>query len=156
MSVFSYLVAGAAVLATAVIYGFDVFATLVLRPALERVDERAMTSVMGHVHFYGDRRLAVPSALGLASAVLATVGAALAGRGAAALAAGVAVVALALWLAIYGRVSAPVNRQLTEAAQAGQTAPDARRLQRRWDSVIPARVALQAVAVAALCTALAL
>jgi hypothetical protein len=151
-----HLTAATAVLATAVIYGFDVFAALVLRPALEQVDDRSLTSVMGHIHAYGDRRLAVPSALSLLLAAATTVVALVAGRGGAAAAAGLATVALAGWLAIYGRVSAPINRQLTSAALAGRTAPDAHGLQRRWNGVIGARTALQALALAGLCVALVL
>jgi hypothetical protein len=149
-----HLTAAIAVLTTAVIYGFDVFATLVLRPALEQVDGRSLTAVMGHVHSYGDRRLAVPSALSLLSAAATTVVALVAGNGGAAVAAGLATVALAGWLAIYGRISAPINRQLTSAALAGQVAPDAHGLQRRWNGVIVPRTALQALALAGLCVAL--
>lgn len=51
-----------AVLATAVAYGTDVFCALVQRPALARVDDQALTAVMGNVHRYGDRRMPVPGA----------------------------------------------------------------------------------------------
>ncbi len=149
-----HLTAAAAVLATAVLYGFDVFAALVLGPALEKVDDRSLTSVMGHIHAYGDRRLAVPSALSLLLAALTTVVALLAGESGAAMSAGLATVALAGWVAIYGRVSAPINRQLTAAALAGRTVADAHGLQRRWNGVIGARTALQALALIGLCIAL--
>jgi hypothetical protein len=56
---------------------------------------------------------------------------------------------------IYLRISAPINRALTSAAKTGHVPPDARPLQRRWDSVITARAILQAAGVAALCAALA-
>ncbi|MGW3853140.1 DUF1772 domain-containing protein, partial [Streptomyces fagopyri] len=59
-----------------------------------------------------------------------------------------------VWLAVYNRVSAPVNKELTGAALDCRTAPDARGLQRTWDSVINARVVLQAVALGAMCVAL--
>jgi hypothetical protein len=149
-----HLTAAAAVLATAVLYGFDVFAALVLGPALEKVDDRSLTSVMGHIHAYGDRRLAVPSALSLLLAALTTVVALLAGESGAAMSAGLATVALAGWVAISGRVSAPINRQLTAAALAGRTVADAHGLQRRWNGVIGARTALQALALIGLCIAL--
>ncbi|HEX8860285.1 MAG TPA: DUF1772 domain-containing protein [Actinomycetes bacterium] len=156
VSVLSRVLAAVAVLAAAVIYGTDVFCAIVQRPALTRVDDRTLTSVMGQVHFYGDRRLPVPGALGLLAAALSTVAAALAGRAAAAAAGAAAVLVLAVWMVIYLRASAPVNRRLTAAALAGYTPSDARALQQRWDSVINARAALQALAVAALCAALAL
>ena len=156
MTILSQALAAAALMAGAVIYGTDVFCAIVQRPALARVDDRALTSVMGRVHQYGDRRLPVPGALSVTTAALAAVTAALAGRAAAAAAAGAAVAALAVWLAIYLRISAPVNRTLTAAAAAGSIPPDARSLQRRWDSVITTRAILQAAALAALCAALAL
>jgi hypothetical protein len=49
-----------------------------------------------------------------------------------------------------------VNTEQTAAAQSGITPPNARALQEKWDSVINVRVALQAIAVAGLCAAIAL
>ena len=156
MNILSHALAGIALIAGAVIYGTDVFCAIVQRPALARVDDRTLTSMMGRVHEYGDRRLPVPGVLSVIAAALTVVTAAIAGRAAAAAAAGAALAALVVWLIIYLRISAPVNRTLTAAAASGQLPPDARSLQRRWDSVITTRALLQAVAVAALCAALAL
>ena len=58
-----------AVLSTAVVFGTDVFCALVQRPALARVDDRALTAVMGNVHRYGDRRMPIPGALGIVAAI---------------------------------------------------------------------------------------
>jgi hypothetical protein len=58
------------------------------------------------------------------------------------------------WLVIYGTINAPINKQLTRAAQEGRVPPNARDLQTRWDSVIYLRAALQGAAVAALCITL--
>ena len=156
MNILSRALAAVALMAGAVIYGTDVFCAIVQRPALARVDDRTLTSMMGRVHQYGDRRLPVPGALSVTAAALAAVTAAIAGRAAATAAAGAAVGALAVWLIIYLRISAPVNRTLTAAAESGHIPPDARSLQRKWDSVITTRAVLQATAVAALCAALAL
>lgn len=71
-------------------------------------------------------------------------------------AAATAVAAQALWLIIYLRISAPINRTLTAAAKAGRVPSDARSLQHRWDGVITARAILQAAAAASLCAALAI
>src|ERR1700728_4593300 len=98
MNILSQILAAAALLASAVIYGTDVFCAMGLRPA---------------------------------------------------------VAAQVVWLGIYLRISAPVNRALTAAARAGQVPTDARSLQRRWDSVIAARAILQGAAVIALCVAIA-
>lgn len=66
-----------------------------------------------------------------------------------------AVAAQVVWLVIYLRISAPVNRALTAAARAGEVPADACSLQRRWDSVITARAILQGAAAIALCVAIA-
>jgi Domain of unknown function (DUF1772) len=153
VSTLSHILAAVAVMGCAVIYGTDVFCALMQRPAVAHVDDRTLTSVMGRIHEYGDRRLPVPGALGTTAAVLAAITAAIAGRPAAAAA---AAAVLAAWLIIYLRVSAPINRTLTAAARTGNVPSDARSLQRRWDGVIVTRAILQGIAVAALCAALAL
>jgi hypothetical protein len=58
------------------------------------------------------------------------------------------------WLVLYLRVSAPINRQLTAAAQAHDIPVNARALQANWDRVINVRATLQGLAVCALCVAL--
>lgn len=143
-----------AVMGNAVVYGTDVFAALVLRPALARVDDRALGAVTGYVHRYGDRRMPVPGVIGVAAAALSAALAALAANWAQAIPAGVAVVLLLVWLLLYIRVSAPINRELTAAADRGQVLPDVRMLQANWDRIITARAVLQGLALAALCLAL--
>jgi hypothetical protein len=143
-----------AVLGTAVVYGTDVFCVMVQRPALARVDDQALIAVMGNVHRYGDRRMPVPGALGMVAAAISVALAAVAGRWAQAGAAGAAVGLLLVWLVLYVRVSAPINRQLTVAADLADPTLDARALQRNWDKIITTRATLQGLAVAALCAAL--
>jgi hypothetical protein len=75
----AHLAAVIAVLSTGVIYGTDVFCALVQRPALARVDDAALTAVMGNVHRFGDQRLPLPGILGVIGAAAASVLAALAG-----------------------------------------------------------------------------
>jgi hypothetical protein len=143
-----------AVLGTAVVYGTDVFCAIVLRPALASIDDRALAAVTGNVHRYGDQRMPVPAVLGVVAAATSAVLAAVAGHWAQAIAAGAALVLLLIWLVLYTRVSAPINRQLTAAADARQPLPNGRALQAKWDSIIDARSVLQGLAVAALCVAL--
>ncbi len=143
-----------AVLGTAVVYGTDAFCAMVLRPALALVDDDALVAVTGHVHRYGDRRMPVPGVLGIAATAAATALAAVGAYWAQAIAAGAALVLLLIWLVLYTRVSAPVNRRLTAAAEAGQPLPNGRALQAKWDSIINARAILQGLAVAALCAVL--
>jgi len=143
-----------AVLGTAVVYGTDVFCAMVQRPALARVDDPALLAVMGNIHRYGDRRMPVPGVLGLVAAAVSVALAATSGRWPQAGAAGVAVGLLLVWLVLYLRVSAPINRQLTAAVDHREPPTHARALQRNWDNVITLRATLQGLAVAALCVTL--
>jgi uncharacterized membrane protein len=143
-----------AVLGAGVVYGTDVFCAMVQRPALARIDDRALLAVMGNIHRYGDRRMPVPGVLGLVTAAISAVFAATVGHWTQAVAAGVAVGLLVVWLLIYLRVSAPINHQLTDAIGQSDPAINARELQHNWDRVITIRAVLQGLAVTALCTAL--
>ena len=143
-----------AVMSTGVVYGTDVFCALVQRPALARVDDATLTSVMGNVHRFGDRRLPVPGILGMITSAAAVVLAALAGRPVASATAGAALALLVCWLLLYLRVSAPINRGLTDAADNHETPANARGLQHDWDRIIVPRGVLQGLAVAALCVSL--
>jgi hypothetical protein len=142
------------VLGTAVVFGTDVFCAMVQRPALARIDDRALVAVMGYVHRYGDRRMPIPGAIGMVATAVSAACAAVAGSWATAIMATAALALLLVWLTLYLKVSAPINRQLTTAAQAGQVPTNARVLQTKWDRIINARAALQGVAVCALCVAL--
>ena len=154
MHLAAHLAAIIAVLSTGVVYGTDAFCALVQRPALARVDDATLTAVMGNVHRFGDRREPVPGILGIIASAAACVLAALTGRPAASATAGAALALLVVWMLLYLRVSAPVNRALTAAADVHETPTNARALQRDWDSVIVPRAVLQGLAIAALCVSL--
>lgn len=156
MIVLAQVTALLAIMGVGVVYGTDAFCALVQRPALARVDDAALTSVMGNVHRFGDKRMPVPGVLGLVGSAAATILAAVAGSTAAAVSAGVALVVLVAWLVLYARVSAPINRVLTSAADRGETLGDARALQAGWDRIIDLRAGLQGVALLALALTLIL
>ena len=139
-----------ALLGTAVVYGTDTFCAIVLRPALASVDDRALVALTGNVHRYGDRRMPVPGVLGIVGTAVCAVLATVTAHWTQAVAAGIALTLLLIWIALYTRVSAPINRQLTAAAESGQTLMNGRALQSKWDSIIGARAMLQGLAVAAL------
>lgn len=143
------------VLGTAVVYGTDVFCAMVLRPALAKVDDAALVAVMGNVHRYGDSRMPAPGVVGVVASAAAVALAVVDAQWFRVAASGVALLLLVVWLVVYARVSAPINRQLTAAADEGRTLPNGRALQAKWDRVIVARATLQGVAVAALCVVLA-
>jgi hypothetical protein len=155
MTALNQIFAALAILANGVIYGTDAFSATVLHPALAALDDATLTQAAGRVHEYGDRRLPVPGVIGIAACGLSAVFATLAGNPLAAGLSGAALAALLLWLVLYARVAAPINRQLTAAARAHVTPQGARAMQRRWDSIIVPRVALQGVALALLIATLA-
>src|SRR4029453_15862440 len=113
MHISAQLAALIAIMSVGVIYGTDVFCALVQRPALARVDDAALTAVMGNVHRFGDRRMPAPGIAGLVAAAAACVLAAVDGRPAASATAGAAFALLLVWLVLYLRISAPINRALT-------------------------------------------
>lgn len=156
METISYVLSAVALLAGAAIYGADLFATIVLRSALSHLDTGELTRTMGFVHRYGDRRMPIPFAVSVIASALAAAASFAASRNVAGATMCVVVVARVMWLLIYLRVSAPINRELTSAALGGRSLQDAHDMQRRWDSVLPARLGLQMFAIAGSCLALAL
>ncbi len=150
MTLLAQLAALLAIMSTGVVYGTDAFCAVALRPALARVDDTTLTAVMGNVHRYGDQRMPAPGILGLIAAVASSVLAAVAGHGAESVIAAAAFLLLAAWVVLYLRISAPINRTLTAAADAHETPGNARALQRDWDRIIVPRAVLQGLAVTAL------
>jgi hypothetical protein len=150
MTLLSQLAALLAILSTGIVYGTDVFCALVQRDALERVDDTSLIAVMGNVHRFADRRMPVPGILGVVAAAAASVLAAVAGRPDGSATAAAAFLLLVVWMLLYLRISAPINRQLTAAADAHETPANARSLQRDWDRIIVPRAVLQGLAVLAL------
>lgn len=93
-----------------------------------------LTAIMGNVHRYGDRRMPAPGILGIIAAAASAI-AAVAGHPAESVTAGVAFLLLVGWVVLYLRISAPINRTLTAAADAHETPANARALQRDWDQI---------------------
>jgi hypothetical protein len=150
MTLLAQLAALLAIVSTGIVYGTDVFCALVLRSALARVDDATLTATMGNVHRFADRRMTVPGILGIIAAGAASVVAAVAGHPARSATAAAAFLLLAVWVLLYLRISAPINRRLTAAADAQETPANARTLQRDWDRIIVPRAVLQGLAVLAL------
>ena len=156
MTVLVDVLAIAAALATAVIFGTDTLGALVMRPTYAAVDDATMTRVVGLSHRFGNARMPIPGILSVVAGAATALTAFLAGRPAAGVAAGVALLLLLVWLVLFNRVSLPINKVFIEAAEAGQVPAGARRLQERWDSIINLRAALQGVALLGFCLTLAL
>lgn len=156
MTVLLDVLATAAALATAVIFGTDTLGALVMRPTYAAVDDATMTRVVGLSHRFGNARMPIPGILSVVAGAATALTAFLTGRPAAGVAAGVALLLLLVWLVLFNRVSLPINKVFIEAAEAGQVPAGARRLQERWDSIINLRAALQGVALLGFCLTLAL
>jgi hypothetical protein len=156
MTTLSHTLAIIGVLTAGIIYGTDALGALVGLPAWQKVDDRTLVMATGYMHYYGDRRFPVPGILSVTATVLTAVTSAISGNWPATAAASTAAAALLTWLAIYQTINAPINKQLTQAAQEGRVPPNARDLQTRWDSVIYLRATLQGLAVAGLCVTLVL
>lgn len=151
---FAHMAAIISLCGTALVFGTDAFCALVQRPALARIDDSTLTAVMGNVHRYGDKRMPVPGVIGLLFAAVAAVMGGFAGNTSVLVLAAGTVVAWVAWLLVYARISAPINRVLTAAADAGRTAEDARGLQARWDAVIVLRATLLGIGLVVLAISL--
>jgi len=96
----------------------------------------------------------VPGVAGLAAVTLGTAVVAWAGHLAATVADAIAVAALACWLIIYARISAPVNSRLTAASQRDETPADAGYPNGDGTTSSPPRSGLQMLAILSPCAAL--
>jgi len=150
MTLLSQLAALLAIASTGIVYGTDAFCVLVQRSALARVDDATLTAIMGNVHRFADRRMPAPGIVGIIAAASASVLAAVAGHSVGSAVAGAAFLLLVVWVLLYLRISAPINRRLTAAAEAHETPANARTMQRDWDRIVVPRAVLQGLAVLAL------
>jgi dihydrodipicolinate synthase/N-acetylneuraminate lyase len=137
-----------ALLSAGVVYGTDVFFAVVGRPALKRTSDAGLTEVMGRLHEVGDIRMPMFGATALVStlALVFTTGI----GSSSSLLALLALAGLGTQLVSYLGVARAVNMAQTAAAQQGITPPNARELQRRWESVITLRAVGTLVGVASL------
>ena len=138
------------ILTVAVTYGTDAFAALAITPAARASRDASVADFMGNIHRYADKRMPVPGVI----ALVATLATAILGTTLVAhVSAGLALLALILWMVLYARIAAPINRALTAAAVAGTVPADTRAIQERWDSIIVVRTVLQGVALLGLVVA---
>lgn len=147
MNTLAIAIAVVGILSTAIIYGTDLFCALIVRPAASGAADASVADLIGRIHEYGDRRLPVPGVVSIIAAGLAV---AISDGVPARIGAATALVALLAWLAIYLRISAPINKRLRAAAASHTVPADTKELQQRWDRVIWLRAALQAIALAGL------
>jgi hypothetical protein len=156
MSLLTVTLAIVAVLCTAVIFGTDVLATLVMRPAFAEIDDRSLVQIVGRTHRFGNQRLPVAGIGSVVTAAGTVVVAFIAGHAGAGIAAAAGLALLLVWLVLFSRISLPINKAFIAATEGGETPADARALQARWDSIITLRASLQGLALLGFCVAIAL
>ena len=144
-----------ATLCTAVIFGIDVLAAVVLRPAFREVDNHTLVQITGRTHRYGNQRLPLPGIVSVVAAAATAVAAFASGHPQAGVAAATGLVFLLVWLVLFNRIALPINKALIAASYAGETPTEARTLQDRWESIINVRAVLQGLALLAFCIVIA-
>jgi hypothetical protein len=139
---------GTAIVATAVVFGTDVFFALVGKKAAAKSKDTSIADLMGNFHETADARMPV---IGITAMVTTLLQVAFAGlyniHGKLAL---IALAALLLHLIIYFIVSKPVNNTMVEGVKFGRIVSNIRQLQERWDKVIDLRAILLLIAMIAL------
>jgi len=156
MTVSLDILAIVAALSIAVIFGTDMVGALVMRPAYAEIDDHALVQVAGRSHHWAGRRMPIP---GITSVVATTATGAVAfatGHALAGTFAAIGLACLIAWLALFNRVSLPINKELIAATETGEIPPNLRDLQRRWDSIVVLRATLQGTALLGACLVLAI
>ena len=143
-----YILNGVAIVATAVVFGTDVFFAWVGKKAAAKSKDASIANVMGHLHEVADARMPLIGATAILTTLLQIVVAGVYNiDGQLAI---MSLVALLTHLAVYARVARPVNKIMIEAVMFGRLVDNIRELQERWDKVIYIRAALLLVALTGL------
>lgn len=140
----------AGILSTAVVCGTDMFFLTVGRPALRLASSSAGTEVMGFLHMFGDARMPIWGV----SAILSNILLAVFSSGEQRWFYFASLFMLILFIAIYNRLSKPINQIQTEAAKTGANLNNGRELQASWDRSLFMRVPLLVVSLLAQCLVL--
>lgn len=138
------------ILGTAVVCGTDMFFLTVGRPALRLASQSAGTEVMGFIHSVGDTRMPIWGVLAILSNFLLALFSGDGHRGFYF----PSLAMLILFVAIYNRLSKPINRLQTEAAKTGRRLDKARELQASWDRSLMIRTPLLVGSLLVQCVAL--
>lgn len=135
-----HILNGLAIVATAVVFGTDVFFALIGKKALANSKDSSMGDVIGHIHAVADIRMPVFGVTAVVSTLLQVL---LSGFQVLPL---ISLLALLLHLLIYLRISKPINAIMVEGVKFGRLISNIRELQQRWDRVISLRAILLFVA----------
>src|SRR5262249_53490814 len=150
MNHWMWLVSLVGILSTAVVFGTDMFFFTIGRPALRLASPSAGTEIMGFFHMFADARMPIWGVLAILSNLLLAV----LSRSGQRWFYFASLSMLILFVIIYDRLSKPINRLQTEAAETGQTLNNGRELQASWDRSLMTRVPMLVVSLLAQCLAL--
>ena len=139
---------GTAIIATAIVFGTDVFFALVGKKAAALSKDSSIADLMGHFHEVADARMPVFGITAVVTTLLQILFASvqtIPGQ-----LAFVSLAALLVHLVVYFVISKPVNSIMVEGVKFGRLIQDIRSLQQRWDKVINLRAALLFIAITCL------
>lgn len=133
----------AAILSVGVVYGDEIFFTVVGRKALSLSTDAAMTEVMGRIHEVADKRMPIFGAAGIILSLLLAITQVIDSVFTSAFVwILIALIAQVVYLILFSAVAKPIQVQLTRAALSGQFPNNSRVLQNRWGRVIPLQAGL--------------
>lgn len=136
---------GIAIVATAVLFGTDVFFALVGKKAAAKSKDSSVADVIGHFHEIADARMPFIGVTAIVTTILQVVF--YDAKTSAGELAVTASTVLLVHLAIYFTISKPVNNIMVEGVKFGRIVENIRQLQQRWDKVIELRAVLLLVAI---------
>ena len=147
-TVLLHILNGIAIVATAVVFGTDVFFALVGKKAAAISKESSVADLMGRFHEVADARM---PAIGVTAIVTTLLQIILSGvQTFTEQLAIVPLAALLIHLFIYFTISKPINNIMVEGVKFGRLVDNTRQLQQRWDKVIDLRAALLLIAIISL------
>ena len=135
---------GLAIIATAIIFGTDVFFALVGKKAAAKSKDSSIADLTAHFHEVADARMPLIGVTAILTTLLQLIIAGL--HSVSGQLPVVALAALLIHLFIYFTVSKPINKVMVEGVKFGRLVSNTRELQQRWDRVIGLRAVLLFVA----------
>ncbi|GAA4326891.1 DUF1772 domain-containing protein [Mucilaginibacter gynuensis] len=135
---------GLAIVATAVVFGTDVFFAVVGRKAVAKSKDGSIADLIGHFHEIADQRMPVFGVLAIITILMQVVLNGLStlhGQFSV-----LSLIALLTHLMIYVKISKPINKIMVEGIKFGRMIGNIRELQQRWDSVIYLRAGVLLIA----------
>ena len=147
-TVLLHILNGTSIVATAIVFGTDVFFALVGKKAAAKSKESSVADMMGHFHEVADARMPFIGVTAVVTTLLQVIFA-----GVQTISGQLAIISLAALLVhlfIYLTIAKPVNNIMVEGVKFGRLVDNVRQLQQRWDKVISLRAALLLIAITGL------